>query len=63
MSDKTLYWLHRKDPRFWEHQEKCAREMHARFAEENKPKEVTLKFSGDNKFYFEVGTRFDVRHI
>lgn len=53
MQDKTPYWLHPNDSRYWEHQQELISEMKARFEEANQPIEVTFKFTADQKIYFQ----------
>ena len=57
MGNKTPYWLHPNDPRYWEHQEKQTREMRAHFEETKKPLLVTLKISAEDKFWVEQAIR------
>ena len=57
MADKTPYWLHPDDPRYWDHQQKRILEMRSRHAEAKAPKEVSFKFSANDKFFFEEAIR------
>lgn len=55
--NKTPYWLHPKDPRYWAHHRKIIAKEYALLAEAEAPKEVTFTFRGCEKLAFEEAIR------